>query len=390
MNLNKYITLVLLIFITNCINAQRDKKYRSKEEDNYYKTRKWTEFIPIDSCKILDFNRPQINIKEVGDYTKFKSIYNWSPLQDSLFNIDLLSDTSYIPNNIAGIPQPWIVKMDTTETKGYIIYTDNKYDDFVWGEQGYWIAIKDQTDWKKYYTGLSVNTPIYLKWDSKLDLYKENNILQIESSLLRLISPLNHHDPKPEYEVIKDGIVTEFLLDSITKDTDNDGLTDIVERKMMLSPYSVDTDKDGISDYLDLNPRFNREITEKSSIYEFVLRRMNYFYDTDTLISFHTKSKQKYYADSIPTYLIVTDNSEIQKMYPVDSRLVIVSKKEFKNYKQDFPNSFLEINISPMFKVNWQKDTYKIKISFMSHSKTYLIKRHKDGWKIKIIGFLIE
>ena len=159
----------LLLVVTLCVDsfAQRDNKYKSKEENEYYKSRTWSKFVPVDSNNIINFNCPQITFRELKNYTKFQSIYHWSPLQDSIFNIDFLEDTNYKPQNIAGIPLTWIVKMDTTDSNGYIIYTANKYDDFVWGEQGYWIALKNNLKWEKYYTGLSVNTPMYFKWGFK-------------------------------------------------------------------------------------------------------------------------------------------------------------------------------------------------------------------------------
>jgi hypothetical protein len=377
--------ILLVVFLSIDSFAQRDNKYKSKEENDYYKLRTWSEYEPIDSNKILNFNSSQIQFRELENYTKFQSIYHWSPLQDSIFNIDFLTDTNYKPQNIAGIPLTWIVKMDTTDSNGYIVYSANKYDDFVWGEQGYWIAVKKNLEWEKYYTGLSVNTPIYFKWDSKLDLLKDKNTIQIESSLLRLVERSGHPGPGPEYELLKDGIVTEILIDSLKKDSDLDGLTDIEERKMMLNPYSADTDNDGINDYLDLNPRFKRQSNDKSSMYEFLLSQMEYFHGSDTLIGFDINPKVNYFADSIPTYLIVTDDPNLQSIYPIDSRLIILTQEEFKNHNERYPNTFLDITVSPMFKVNWRKNTYKISTSFMTGGETYLIKKQKKGWKIKII-----
>ena len=194
---------------------------------------------------------------------------------------------------------------------------------------------------------------------------------------MRLVERSGHPGPGPEYELLKDGIVTEISIDSLKKDSDLDGLTDIVERKMMLNPYSADTDNDGINDYLDLNPRFKRQSNDKSSMYEFLLSQMEYFHGSDTLISFETNSEINHFADTIPMYLIVTDNPDLQNIYPVDSRLIILTQEEYKKHNEQYPNTFLDISISPMFKVNWRKNTYKISTSFMTGGETYLIKKQK-------------
>ena len=99
MRTKKILAISIIILLGIDCFAQRDNKYKSKEENEYYKSRTWTEFVPIDSNKILNFDCPQINIGELKNYTKFQSIYHWTPMQDSIFKIDFLSDTNFTPQN---------------------------------------------------------------------------------------------------------------------------------------------------------------------------------------------------------------------------------------------------------------------------------------------------
>jgi hypothetical protein len=383
----KNILAILIIFL-HVVNSfgQRDKKYDSDEEKEYYKTLSGEDFVPLCLVDILNFNCPQINIKEIQNFTKFKSI-DYSPPNQDLLSIEELDLINFQKQQtFEDIPLFNIIKMDTTDSKGYIIFVSYEYSEFNFNDGGeYWIAVKNKYGWRKYYTGLSENLPLHLKSDSKLNLIKNDNTLQIESALLRKIDSSGYSDPEsgPAYEIVKDGIVTEFLIDSLIIDSDNDELTDIEERKMMLNPFSNDTDNDGINDYSDLNPRFQRKANDTSLLYDYLLSKLNYMRNSDTLIKFEKYTDMNYFEKGFPTYLIITDNQDLQSVYPDDSRFIIMTPNEYEKHCNEYPLSFSRIYVTPLFKVNKLKNTYKLKVSFCSGGVYFLIIRTKDGWKIK-------
>jgi len=371
--------------IFTLIGCQGDEKYKSTEKNEFYSKQTYGDFVPLDKECIRNFTLPYINIYSINNYAKFQGAHRLSPMQDSIFKIYLKSDSYMRFPEIAGISLTSIIKREKRGNTEAIIYTDNKYDEFDPGEDGYWIALRIDSIWYKYYTGLSANTPLHLKWDSNLPLIKNEKTLSIETALVRLTSP-GGHGISPEYELIRDGLLVEFMIDSLKKDSDYDGLTDIIERKLMLNPYLVDSDCDGISDLKDLNPRFKSIKTEKTIIYETILNdsiRINfYFYK-----SLHNDLKQVTMLanDKTDTYLIVTDDKELQGISPINKKFIILSTLDFETYCKMYPNQLMGYSISPFFKVDKYKGTFILDVNNVGGA-SYLIKKTKKGWKIKLLS----
>ena len=67
-----------------------------------------------------------------------------------------------------------------------------------------------------------------------------------------------------KYEVVQDGLLLTIDIATLQRDSDSDGLTDIIEKKYYYTnPNNPDTDGDGVPDNLDLNPRRAVPRTEK-------------------------------------------------------------------------------------------------------------------------------
>jgi len=397
MNYNSFVKFALLGFIVffilkNSCLSQLNTKYNSFEESEYYKNKGKEDFQAVDSLEILNFKPPHINLFKIDNYTKFRSVHSISPFQDSIYN-KRNQDTLWYLNKINDIWPNSIIKMDTNDVNGYIIFDDSEYDDCLFSGGGYWISLKNEGKWTKYYTGLSEFNPLYLKWDSKIVSQDEKHKIKIESSLMRMTQPMQLPIADPEFEIIKDGLVTEFLIDSLIKDSDNDGLTDIVERKMMLNPYLSDSDADGINDYLDLNPRFKSVYSDNHNLYEYLLSEINTQYDRlglDTFIRSDTKYPLSYFQNGLSTYVIVTDNEELQSISPKDYRIIIMTSNEFEIHKKQNFNSFNRIYMSPLFKIDNRKRKFKLNINLMSWGSIYLLKKKKNGWRVKIMGTWIS
>ena len=383
----------------------------SSEEQNYNSTIHYIPFRPADKDSILAFTSFAVDIKTLKHFSHFKTLNDITPYQ----KWSIKHDREIMDGNIAGIDLYSIIKQDENEKFKAIIYTDWKYDE---SNQGIWVAIysKQENTWNKYYSGLSQKVPLYLKWFSKKPLFKNDSTLQIEAAFLHQTSPHSRPLNTAKYTLIKDGLLVELDLKKLALDSDGDGLTDIEENKMMLNPYNKDTDGDGISDSEDPNPRFNLAPTDKTIIYEAFLSGIplpspKHVRDTlqvrhlspadraiiygevfhkeiglpgnfipDTLLQSIPKNIR---IDSLSsTYLIVSDERDLQAIHVSKNRFIILTEEEYKTYHKKYPNTFSEYYVSPLFKVDNTKDTYKIKISDHSDGATYIIERAEHGWKI--------
>jgi hypothetical protein len=374
----KILTVFLLVFFLHS-NAQK-----STEEDNYNKSFHYTEFKPIDTSKILSFTAFGVNINEVKNFTPFKTAYHYTPYQDSIFR------SHSMPLNDAkaeGINNFFIIKHEENSRYEAIIYLDGKYNDYT-DEQGIWIAVynKKEKSLKKYYTGLSQNAPLHIKWDSKFPLIKNDTVLQIEASLLQKISVAVIPGKPAEYKLVKDGLLIEFDLKKIALDSDNDGLTDIEENKMMLNPYSSDTDNDGIPDKTDANPRFSLPRTDKTIIYEAIIDNITNNLLCDSLFSRFNGSIN----DSVKTYLIISNSADIQAINKVNKRIIILTEEEYKTAKEKYYKPLSRFYFSPLFKIDGTENTYQMYVSPTSGSmQTFIIKKTGKGWEIKMSSFSI-
>lgn len=412
MNFSKMIlTFILLIPFFNFATAQFEKRFSSKELDAYYDSLSTTwgdrKFIPLsielakktpyDYIKVTNVNEPAFyNPKQVfsaywdsvmvaqkenmGDFTKFDSI------------MQAIKD-----DKIGGISKMSIIKQQRLGEKWVILYTDSKYDDFIYGGWGYWIALSDNygKSWKHYYTGLTENCHYFFKRNSVIPLWKDSATIQIESVVVRQISEVAHPFPA-EFETIQDSIAIMMDLSAIIKDSDNDGLTDIAENKMMLNPYNNDTDGDGIVDSIDKNPRFKSVKTDKSIIYEVLIdnfrpnKRGEMIIDLAKPLCFKMNKEDSLYIDFESVNIFVTDDKELQGLNFQNSTMIIMTSKEYKGYKIKYPSHFIKSNYSKMYKCDKKTDTFLIITSYLTGGETYVVRKTKKGWKIMLLGSVIS
>jgi hypothetical protein len=297
------------------------------------------------------------------------------------------SKTNYIPklDCIGKIDKMQILKYEKNRDKETFIYWSGKLENKYFGESGIWLAYKENksTDWKYYYTGIVQRQPFYLKWYSKIPLILDNNKFQIEASLMQQTAPFSHPGPGAEYQLIKDALAVVFDLSVLSKDSDNDGLTDIMEEKLHTNPYNKDMDNDGIPDNVDLNPRFNLKKTEKTLIYEALLNEESLIKSFIKIPKMIANSKKGLANDTTETILIVTDDQELMAVEPTKKRVIFMTKKEYEQSKGLFNTELNRMTLDPIFKVDNTKNTYIISSSINTWGEEFLIIRTKKGWKIK-------
>jgi len=125
------------------------------------------------------------------------------------------------------------------------------------GLGGYW-AVRS-TDggatWKSYYTGLRENMPYVVKTASRLPLL-EGEHLRVEVDVQELDTNSITFPPVAlRTKRTQKGLYLDFPWEELTRDTDGDGLTDLMEERLTTDPREIDTDGDGVPDGEDLLPR---------------------------------------------------------------------------------------------------------------------------------------
>lgn len=394
----------IFLFSYQFVFAQNEKRYKSKQEEIYFDSisKKWKdyEFRPVDVeiAKKIPYNF--INVEKINNAAPINKRDVFSNYYDSIMDLNKKDRNNFekfdsimtiVENQKIGpIKKMSIVKEGRLGNKWGILYIDSKYDDFIYGGWGYWIAISNDNgkNWNQYYTGLTENYFFYFKRNSKIPLWKDINTIQIESAIVRQKSAVMHPIPA-EYEIVEDNLAVEIDLSKIILDSDNDGLTDVAELKMLLNPNNPDTDGDEIIDSEDKNPRFKSCKTNKSIIYESLIE--NYSPDEkgemyiDLLNPQTIKENSENSFDYDGISIFVTDNEDLQRIDLKKTTLIIMSSKEYEEYEKQYPSHFIKSNYSQMFKCDKKKDTYKIHTSYLTGGNTYLIKKTKDGWTISLI-----
>ena len=403
---------LLALIIVNFHNSfsQNERRYKSKEEDVYYdsinRIREYKNFTPVSKEVIKNHKFDYVKITNVDH----PSIYN--PLQvfprywDSVMIANKVEMKDFIkfdsilqvPSNekVGIIPKMSIIKEEKHNKNWAIIYTDSKYDDFIYGGSGYWIALSRDNgkNWNQYYTNLTENYNYFFKRNSSIPLWKDSTTIQIEAVIKRNRSEFIH--PMPVFKTIQDSIAVQLDLSKIIIDSDKDGLIDIVEDRMLLNPKNPDTDGDGISDNEDKNPRFKSVQTELATIYEVLIENFHPNNNKGEMIIDLSKppvykvNKDILYEDFETVNLLIADDKDLQGISLYNTTMIILSNAEYDIYKKQYPAHFIKNNFSPMFKCDKIKDTYKINTSHLTGGATFVIQKIKTGWKIFMLSIWIS
>jgi len=385
------------ILLISCNHSKTD--YKSSALDAYndsvskgWKLEKLNNLKPVevknDFITIVTLQSPAIlDIKNENDY--YDSVIKAK-------KINVQNERSFIKfmdeiekTKIGPIVERDIIKYGNLKKNVAIIYVDGKYNDCF--EKGYWIALSNDNgkNWEQYYTGLTVNKNYYFKSNSKIPLWKNSNTIQVEVAKVKTISERILPGKSEEFGVVRDSLAIQFDLSKITLDSDNDGFTNIVEEKMLLNSNNPDTDGDGIIDSKDKNPRFKSKKTAKSILYEALMDKYVFENNSDYLIDLSKLPKKRNYSSKSTNSIsiFVTDDNDIKGLELDNETLVVMSSKEYKVHKQNYPFSFGIKDISKMFLCNNEKDIYMVSESRCMSGNTFIIKKNVKGW---IVSFRLD
>jgi hypothetical protein len=400
----KKMILIFLAIIFSANLCAQINNYPSKEMDNYYR-KIWRGFcpffIPKSTVTIFCFKPEYYEIKKSKLlYEPYSTERLLASYQNSLLErIDsnaysMLGIESRI-ERIGNIATSQILKYEKRDSIEAFIYESSTYENIFWGEPGIWIGYSENNGktWNYFYTGIVQKQPVYIKPYSQRSLIKDNGVLEIDACLLKQLTRFSHPGPGPKYKCVKDGIYVILDINIIAKDSDGDGLSDIVEDKFYTDKYNIDTNGNGIPDNNDPNPRVNYPRTEKSKIYEAILNneieweRGGYNGKKGKLIF---KEDLVYVSDASQTVLIRTDDKDLMGIKRSKSRIIFMSREESKKDSKGYSTLLERRSLTPLFKVDGMKDTYKIGESFGTASRTLLIRKTDEGWTIEEISFAMS
>lgn len=394
--MKKTILLFAFILLSTCGFSQV-KQHKSTEKEKYYERIFKERKEPINPTieQVLEYYNEFFALNEMCDF---------SPYSDSLFHSNTYSDS--VPNGmdfisnwdkydslwnekctnpkyrIGKVLKSNIIKHEASDKMEVFLYEDSKFEDYWW-KTGVWVAISydKRKTWNYYYSGITQKQPLCLKWYSKLPLIKSDNEIQIEAALMQQVGHYIEPIGFPGYRNIKDGLVLTIDLETLTKDSDGDGLTDIVEAKFFTDPNNPDTDDDGFPDGVDMNPRFSTTRTETTSVVEAILYGNIQFNDS-VYVSIDATPSTKEASDETETYLIVSDDPAVWSAQPDSIRIIVLTNQEFERHVGPFENRLSRIYLSPFFRVDNEENAFVCSCDDRKGYSSYYIKKTKKGWKI--------
>ena len=386
--MKQFITLLFALLVP--VFAMAQGGYESKEREEYYdKNRHYKSFEPVKKKVVANYHDDFFKFAKVDNYTPYNDTLFFTPYQDSMFQLGLeYWMTDSLVRYIGGIDKYQILKQEKKGNVEAFVYYDSKYVETFAGEPELWVAYSDDNGktWSHYYTGIGQKQPLFVKWYSSYPLINEQGDLQIEACLLRQMSSFILPFGAPSYQLVKDGLLLTLDLRTLRKDSDGDGLTDIVESKFRTDTNNDDTDDDGIPDNLDMNPRFASNRTDKSIIFEALINgdeKICYdFKDCESVLSIDERPEIHCVVDTTETILIVTDEPGLQNIQPKSYRVIILTTEEYESNPRYFQNDLCRMRISPLFKADGEKDTYIFDYGFNTWGAGYCVKKMAKGWRI--------
>lgn len=124
---------------------------------------------------------------------------------------------------------------------------------------GYWLLVsKEGGGWQELYLGFADHRPYHADKTSKVPLLDDKDVLRLDVQEAAIDEKSIRFPPiATRAPVTREHVVLEAKLADVAKDTDGDGLTDLLEARLLLDPASRDTDGDGFSDRDDATPRLD-------------------------------------------------------------------------------------------------------------------------------------
>ena len=173
-----------------------------------------------------------------------------------------------------------IIRSEKFNDEWYVIYPSSSLDPT--GEvpaPGYWLikTTNHGATWvRPAYMGIQMYFPYEITRNAPMPMMSEG-ALDLQASIKELdTESITFPQVGLSFKREKNNIVIHIAIDDLFKDSDQDGLTDILEAKIGSNPNDPDTDKDGLSDGADALPLtpFNKNSVAYNQIALLLLKKV--------------------------------------------------------------------------------------------------------------------
>lgn len=257
------------------------------------------------------------------------------------------------------------------------------------GRGGYWIVHSSDNGktWDEpLYTGLRENMPYLVLPASRLPLFDDDALyIEVEVHELDLSSitfpPIGLRSKRDAR-----GLYLELPWSALRRDSDGDGLTDLLEERLATDPYNADSDGDGIVDGKDGLPQV--ALTSGGSADSEVLAEFlkKAGIGGGALIIGLPATEQERQSCVVrasrigaPSLFVVADRAQFSSI-DINRRVVILSPAELVQYEEKFGPSFF----GELMYVLVRRDGRKAVIFFDQRwaGSVYEIEKTPEGWTV--------
>jgi hypothetical protein len=301
------------------------------------------------------------------------------------------SDARSLSNDITLPVDDWsVVRVEKDEQDVFVVYQNHDVDPV--GEVsggGYWMihSSNNAVTWSTpVYLGIQANQPYEIVSDSHLSM-KHGDIFRIEVKRAE-IDPTSITFPPVGLRIQTDSasLYLEYKLTDLYRDSDNDGLTDILEEKLGLNAFAADSDQDGLIDSKDPLPfvKFSAQHNEYSFLLDTIIQKVVGYEEQGIVVN---------PSDTKPISL-PEDRANIDKMYTLflngnrdnysnlqlPVRTIVLSSEEISAIREKW-GVFYPINIE-LF-VNKASTKAYVNWSAGWTGGTIIFEKSHKRWKIK-------
>lgn len=265
------------------------------------------------------------------------------------------------------------------------VYTSYIYDNYFFAP-GYWVAVYENGQLNKFYTGLTAVSPYILLINSNLQT--TGNQIKLVAKRIELIQEsITFPAMGLKFKESNESYALVFKIDDLKSDRDGDGLTDLEEERLLTDPDNRDTDGDGIEDGEDINPLSSEIISQsdKGKLYSLVLKHVYQFKDVER-----------------PKELVIFESEDNFDIRGLNIKLLILSPREVAQYKRKFGfrhpiritiGKYIEDVEKDPLRLREEFDPYiegdeKALVSFSAEQHGYIFKAEKINgeWQLKIVS----
>jgi hypothetical protein len=261
------------------------------------------------------------------------------------------------------------------------------------GRGAYWVLYSpDGETWETLYTGLRENLPYVVLPASRLPLFGERG-LNVEVQVRELdLSSITFPPVALRTKREQDNLYIELPWDALRRDSDGDGITDLMEERLATDPHDADSDGDGIPDGSDGLPQvaLTAAPSAAAEVYAQLLRQIHL--GANALIVGLPQNESERQACVVrasrigaPAMFLIADDRAPLAPIDINRRVVVLTPAEHDLYDAKFGPTFFG-------RVDWMLISHDgtravISLDESWTGNVYELTRQPDGtWSVRVIG----